>query len=287
MARIRTIKHSFFTHELLAECSMEARLLFIGLWTIADREGRLEDRPKRIKIEVLPYDTCDVVPLLNELASAGFIVRYQVDGKALIQILSFAKHQRPHKKEAASTLPAPNGYTPPEAISDEDGISPEISRPAPVVPCASPLENGEWRMENGAHGAGAPVVVSNPPENGEPTLSDRLEEIFPALQGVGAASRLRDLLENLLKRGWTRERLDEWLAWFKQNKRNSTLSHFNLLNTLSDFEAAHNARANPPVNLAEERARRQLAEEREAIKQAATPDEIREVMAEFKHKRRG
>jgi len=35
-----------------------ARLLYPGLWMLADREGRLEDRPLRIKAEILPYDTC-------------------------------------------------------------------------------------------------------------------------------------------------------------------------------------------------------------------------------------
>ena len=41
------------------ECSMSARLLFVGLWTIADRNGRLEDRPKRIRAELFPYDEID------------------------------------------------------------------------------------------------------------------------------------------------------------------------------------------------------------------------------------
>ena len=60
MARSRNIKPGFFLNDDLAECEPLARLLFAGLWCIADREGRLEDRPKRIKIEVLPYDNCDV-----------------------------------------------------------------------------------------------------------------------------------------------------------------------------------------------------------------------------------
>ena len=49
MARARNIKPGFFKNEFLAEMPCEVRLLFIGLWTLADREGRLEDRPKRIK----------------------------------------------------------------------------------------------------------------------------------------------------------------------------------------------------------------------------------------------
>lgn len=56
MARSRNIKPAFFFNEQLAEVAPLGRLLFIGLWTIADREGRLEDRPRKIKAEVLAYD---------------------------------------------------------------------------------------------------------------------------------------------------------------------------------------------------------------------------------------
>ena len=44
MARARNIKPGFFKNELLVGLPYEYRLLFIGLWTIADRDGRFEDR---------------------------------------------------------------------------------------------------------------------------------------------------------------------------------------------------------------------------------------------------
>jgi len=50
MARTRSIKPSFFKNEFLAECEPMARLLFVGLWTLADRDGRLELRPRRIEL---------------------------------------------------------------------------------------------------------------------------------------------------------------------------------------------------------------------------------------------
>ena len=106
MARARLLKPGFFSNDRLAEASLAARLLFAGLWTVADREGRLEDRPKRIKAGVLPYDDVDVDLLLDELALGGFVVRYEVAGQRLIQVVTFAKHQSPHPKEPASQLPA-------------------------------------------------------------------------------------------------------------------------------------------------------------------------------------
>lgn len=110
MARSRNIKPGFFTNDDLGEMDPLARLLFAGMWTIADREGRLEDRPKKIKAEVLPYDNCDAEAFLVALAQHGFIQRYEVGGKRYIQVLAWGKHQNPHCKEAASTIPAPEGY---------------------------------------------------------------------------------------------------------------------------------------------------------------------------------
>lgn len=109
MSRLRTIKPGFFLDEELAACEPLARLLFAGLWTIADREGRLEDRPRRIKAEVLPYDECDIDYLLESLAGVGSIVRYEVDGGRFIAIPAWGEHQQPHYKEALSVLPPPPG----------------------------------------------------------------------------------------------------------------------------------------------------------------------------------
>ncbi|WP_205629939.1 hypothetical protein [Dechloromonas denitrificans] len=93
-------------NEDLAELPPVARLLFVYLWMLADREGRLEDRPKRIAGRALPYDReVDVDDLLNQLVGAGFITRYTVGEMALIQIINFAKHQSPHVRETASELP--------------------------------------------------------------------------------------------------------------------------------------------------------------------------------------
>lgn len=103
--RARNIKPGFYKNDQLAECSLAARLLFPGLWMIADREGRLEYRPKRIKAEVFPYDDVDVSALVGELAREGLVVEYEVGGAAYLWITGFKKHQNPHRNEKASELP--------------------------------------------------------------------------------------------------------------------------------------------------------------------------------------
>lgn len=108
MARARNIKPGIMANEKLAECAPIARLLFTYLWMLADRTGRLEDRPRRIGVQALPYDDVDPNDLLQQLHDHGFILRYEVEGTQYIQILNFEKHQAPHVKERESTIPAPD-----------------------------------------------------------------------------------------------------------------------------------------------------------------------------------
>lgn len=110
VARARNIKPGFFQNEDLADLGPEAMLLFAGLWTLADREGRLEDRPKRIKAQLFPYFDLDVDVLLDDLQGRGFVIRYERGGSRYLQIVNFSKHQAPHYKEALSVIPAPDGW---------------------------------------------------------------------------------------------------------------------------------------------------------------------------------
>jgi hypothetical protein len=108
--RARNIKPGFFVNEDLAEIDASGRLLFIGLWCLADREGKLEDRPKRIKGEIFRFDgisSQEVDALLNQLHEFQLIIRYEVDGVRFIQIPNFLKHQRPHYNEKPSSIPNP------------------------------------------------------------------------------------------------------------------------------------------------------------------------------------
>ena len=122
MSRARNIKPGFFRNADLVELPVETRLLFIGLWTLADREGRLADRPKQIKMEIYPADAFDVDAMLDELQGAGFIERYVSNEISYIQITNFSKHQNPHRDEKASTIPAPCKHS---ASTVPIGLNPE------------------------------------------------------------------------------------------------------------------------------------------------------------------
>jgi hypothetical protein len=110
--RIRTVKPEFFKHEKLFDLEKETglpiRLAWVGLFAIADREGRFNWRSRTIKAEILPYDTeIEFARVLDTLAAAGMIVKYEVDGETYGHIPTFKKHQVVNAREAQSKLPEP------------------------------------------------------------------------------------------------------------------------------------------------------------------------------------
>ncbi|WP_272574606.1 DnaT-like ssDNA-binding domain-containing protein [Providencia sp. PROV247] len=101
MARIRTIKPTFWTDEDMADISEAACLLAIGLLNYADDEGYFNANPKLIKAAVFPIrETSGSIPvLLQELSNCGYISLFSAqDGKRYGLINNFTKHQVVNKK---------------------------------------------------------------------------------------------------------------------------------------------------------------------------------------------
>lgn len=108
MARARNIKPALFANEILGAADPLYTLAFQGLWLLADRDGRLEDRPLRIKGQTFPYrDNLDMDAMLDWLQEQGFVLRYEVAGKRYIEVINFKRHQRPHPNENPSEIPGP------------------------------------------------------------------------------------------------------------------------------------------------------------------------------------
>jgi len=99
MARARNIKPSFFTNEQVSDNCPLGRLLFIGLWTMADYKGDLEWKEKTLKIQILPWDDCSVKELAINLDKSGLVRFYSDGNKIYLNIPNFEKHQNPHKNE--------------------------------------------------------------------------------------------------------------------------------------------------------------------------------------------
>jgi hypothetical protein len=122
--RIRTIKPEFFHHEGLFEAELETKLplrvAFAGLWCIADREGRFKWEPRRIGVQVLPYDGVDFSRVLDALVTRAFVLKYRVGDACFGCIPSFLKHQVINNRESESVLPDPEGNIEETPINTEE-----------------------------------------------------------------------------------------------------------------------------------------------------------------------
>lgn len=206
--RARNLKPGFFKNEALAECSPLARLLFAGLWCLADREGRLEDRPKRIRAELLPYDDGSVDDLLSELHETGFILRYAAAGGRFIQVVNFSKHQNPHCKEQASTIRAP----------DMHGAStvqaPDMHGSCPADSLFSDSLN--LNPDSPFHGsdAGASVVTGKPTDTcPHQEIIDLYHRILPMGRQVRIWNEARRIK---LRARWREDVKRQTLAWWEK-----------------------------------------------------------------------
>lgn len=168
--RIRTIKPEFFTHEALFEAESETglplRLAFIGLWCAADREGRFKWHPRRLGVQILPYDGTDFLRVLDALVTRGFLVKYRVGDECFGAIPSFTRHQVINNREAESVFPGPDAENA-EIISNSAEIDASGTRGARVGHASK--GEGKGREGKGKEGNGRE-------KEGELSLSDGTQQ---------------------------------------------------------------------------------------------------------------
>lgn len=108
MARIRTLKPEIWQDPKVGKLSQGARLVFIGLITQADDEGRLEYHPRMLRGRLFLWDddvTDDTVDQwVTEVEATGMIRRYSNNGNNYIDLPNYSKHQK-IDKPSPSPLP--------------------------------------------------------------------------------------------------------------------------------------------------------------------------------------
>jgi hypothetical protein len=115
--KTRLVRPDFFSDDRLAKCGPFGLHLYLGLMCLTDRDGRLEDRPIKIKAQLFPFFDVNVDEILDFLASAKLIVRYEVASAKLIEVVDFSKHQQVYQKEKSEGYPAPSEATPKPSLS--------------------------------------------------------------------------------------------------------------------------------------------------------------------------
>lgn len=127
MARIRSIKPEFWSHEKTMNCSRDARLLFIGMWNFADDAGRLSNSAKTIKAQVFPGDddvaSENIRRWIVELSSNDLLREYESEGRAYLQITGW--HHQKIDRPKPSKIPAPPIVD--ESSNERRSIAPDLT----------------------------------------------------------------------------------------------------------------------------------------------------------------
>ena len=111
MPKIRSLKPELLEDEALGRCALGARLMFIGMISLADDEGRLRATAAFLRSRIFPYNddltVQDVAVWVNQLAAANVITLYECEDQTFAHLVGWEKHQRispSHFKQ--SDLPA-------------------------------------------------------------------------------------------------------------------------------------------------------------------------------------
>lgn len=103
MARIRTIKPEFWDDEKMAKFSLQANLVYIGMWNFSDDSGIIRRSANWIKSKLFPHREemrlSDVKAWIKELEDAGMLIPFDHNNEGYYMIPTFGVHQRIDKPQ--------------------------------------------------------------------------------------------------------------------------------------------------------------------------------------------
>jgi hypothetical protein len=134
----RLVTSEIWTNEKFGSLDLMGRLIFIGLITHADDDGRLKGSPNYLKAKIFPYDLDISPPKINEVLERchelHLITRYNTNGSEYIYLIGWEEHQQIRAdRHKPSTLPPP-----------PDNLLPTIPQPTdnqPTTPCQPTTAN--------------------------------------------------------------------------------------------------------------------------------------------------
>jgi hypothetical protein len=211
MARIRTIKPEFFTSEDICALSPLARLFFQACWCEADREGRMEWKPRTMKLRYFPADNCDIDAMAAEVVERGLVTPYEVAGKQYAEVTAFTKHQSVNPRESVSKIPA-------RPRAGEDLTRADAS-------------NSDLHAQRGREGKGKEGNNPPTPPSDEPDASDDADWI----DGLGSVDRI--LVAVWMQTGATKDDCLKWLTSTKGQGRDKVTAWLKLGPSVDDLAA--------------------------------------------------
>jgi hypothetical protein len=173
--RIRSIKPDFYESEDVAKLDWDARLVFISLWSYVDDNGVGRDDARLIVAACFPLErdpresVARVSRAINALESGGLVRRFEAEGRSLLLVTGFSKHQRIDKPgRPRYPLPDPNEPDKQAQNNRENGeIRESVARPSrecreSVAPVVRSKELGVRNSKSSCSTDAEPATNSEP-----------------------------------------------------------------------------------------------------------------------------
>lgn len=204
MARRRMIDPNIWQSEDFAELSLLAKLVFIGMFSNADDEGRGKAKAAYLKSIIFPYDdglrVADIEKSLSEIAAKMSVTLYDHDGKQYYLFNSWSKWQRVDK-------PQPSKIPLPESFPTDSGITPES------FPTDSVLKEKK-RKESNICIVDTDAKASSPTKKELDSFFESIWGLYPEKKGKGQVSRSKK--EALLRIGF--DQISRCIERYKTSK---------------------------------------------------------------------
>ena len=191
MPRIRTIKPEFWSDEKLSTLGVLDRLIFLGLISLADDYGRVQDNVKIIDAFIFPNTDDTSRDSLASLEAMNRIKRGKsTNGMPIIEIISWDRHQKVDKPQPRNALPpiktlsldpfANDSRTIRDKVPNDSRISREClaNDSRPIRDCTT--DQGPPTTDQGpGRGSEEPEPPNDEPTSGEqPALSPRFKQVW-------------------------------------------------------------------------------------------------------------
>lgn len=171
MPRIRTIKPEHWNDRELPNISLQAHLLWIGMWNFSDDKGIIDADTLLMKSQIFPrrteIRTADIDQWIGQLVKARFIIPFTHEGQGYYIHRTFDIHQRIDK-------PQPSKF-------DENFIKKVFLDSKNVPRTLPPVLEGKGKESKGGERPPAIGLVLN--------LKDFEKEIRNSFQIIEAAAR--------------------------------------------------------------------------------------------------
>lgn len=226
MARKRMIDPGIWSSEDFSKLTSFSKLVFIGLFSLADDEGRGKANPSYLKSMLFPYEegirSADIKKTLQEIASTMSVIFYTHDEKEYYALKSWGRFQTINRP-SPSDIPAPAS----DSVSTHRGLSEDsVSAHGGLMTKRKEEEKEEkGKEEKGKEEKGKKSSAGKPPARFVPPT---VEEVAAYCRKRGNGIDPETFVDYYRANGWIQGKgkpIKDWQAcvrtWEKREKERS------------------------------------------------------------------